>query len=800
VHFLPVMECPVVMSRSLSIPWSLVVGVCFWPLALARPCLCQEPQFGPELPKVELRIPETMADGRVIADLTDYLPHWQSFSADPESDSGPFVIEQSGLVRIASGARLDYEARSIYRLIVRASPIESERDPLFDSFAAILKSEGITEQAMAKLQSPERRIAVRISVEDEPETIRTELPQPEAETQKSHGDNAIVPPATVVTVDQTLPVPVPEASVASVSKPAPVPITTPIPLRSTHPVRLQPHTSQSRSPEDAAATPRNDAAAADGEQITRESSLRFRIAAIILVFGLGYLLKRLQRPDPDPAEEAAFEEKVVDEIEARIAASFAPARTGETEASVLRTPARDSHNGHDVDDEKECSTDGNYVLDEVGDFEIPAAPTISDPESLVGSEYYNVEEPFIISHDDAELRRTRQLQELQGCLDERNQRIVTLERQLQSLRGKLEQVTAHLALRVGGPIRDGLTASDLDNPLSSLAEESSCENDNCAASHVVSSEADCDPQADRWTSSSDSDPPNSVPEESSALDAGPPASAAGTPVRPELAELFGLQTRSVATAESRVMDATERTDEESHLDSVATYLDGLLQRSQNTSEFEGLISGHGKTKQTASRRGEKHSPQKRGSAPSYIESWLQDHPNPGEISEATSEESTSQSPPAQALAPRRPVDVEAARGHMKSLRQVAIQSAQQAVGESRLRTARNRMMRRTLLLVGLILIAILAIATDLFRRLSESPLGATIWAILILAAAELCLRIDSLRRNRHELLTRLQEEGFLRNTSRMHSQTGSATLISSTSRPDDLSGQFADPQTAKLNG
>jgi hypothetical protein len=801
VNFHQFMECSVAMFRRPPIRLSFLVGVFIGTLTAARSCNCEEPQFG-EWPKMELRVPESTADGRIIGDLSDYLPNWMSFSADPATDSGPFVIEPSGIVRLAQGTRLDYETRSIYRLIVRASPVEIERDPLFESFAAILQADGITEQGIAKLQSHVRRFAVRISIEDEPESAATETPLPEPDPQASDVGSTILPPAPVVTVDATSPAPASENPVVSDSKPAPVLMTTPIPLRPNRPVRLQPHTSQSAQDEGAAATTtRNESAPDDGERITRDTSLRIQIAAIILIFGLGYLLKRVQRPVPDAAEEAAFEEKVVDEIEARIAASFTPVKAPELEAAVAKTREINSNSSREVDDENECSTESNYVLDEAGDFDIPAAPTIRDPESLVGAEYYNVEEPFIITEDNAERRRTEQLQELQSCLDERNQRIVNMERQMQALRGKLEQVTAHLALRAGGPTSDGSTTSDLENPLLSFTEVTSCENDSNSVSNCVNPEDHRDSQANRRTASSDSVLSDSITEESSALNSDHGTTAASATLRTELAELFGMQSSRVSAADSPDKDSVERSAEETHQDSVATYLDGLLQRSQNTSESEGQSNSRGRTQKATGHGGEKQSPQKRGQAPSYIESWLQDHPNPAAISDAKSEESTSQSSSGQPLAPRRPVDVEAARGHMKSLRQVAIQSAQQAVGESRLRTARNRLIRRTLLLIGLSLIAILAVVTDVFRRLSESSLGSTIWAILILTTAVLCLRIDSIRRHRHEMMTRLREDGFLLSATSPHSRFGSATQApSAPSGLDEPSGQLPDPQSAKLNG
>jgi hypothetical protein len=793
------MECSAAMLRRPPIWLSFIACVCINSLAAIRSGSCQEPRFGVGWPKVELRIPESTADSRIVGDLSDYLPHWNTFSAAPETDSGPFVIEPSGIIRLAPGTRLDYETRSIYRLIVQASPVEMEPDPLFDSFAAILLADGITEQGMAKLHSQVRRFAVRISIEDEPENAATQLPRTEPDPQESRVDNVIVPPTPVVMADPAPPATAPKGTVASVPKPAPVQITTPIPVQPNRPVRLQPHTSQSLAARDGATT--QDASnPADGEMITRESSIRFRVAAIIVVFGLGVLMKRLQRPVPDPAEEAAFEEKVVDEIEARIAASFTPAKAPDPEAAVA-TPARCSNSSNEEDDENECSTEDNYVLDEVGDFEIPAAPTIRDPESLVGAEYYNVEEPFIITKDDAELRRTEQLHELQSCLDERNQRIVSMELQMQSLRGKLEQVTAHLALRAGGPICNGNTASDAEDPLCSFVKVSSSDDDRSTASSVVSSEGDRDSRGDRWPSQSDSVLSDSIHETSSTSDSRPSASSAGATLRLELAELFGMQTRRVAVAESHAVDAIERSAEESHQDSVASYLDGLLQRSQNTSESEGLISGRGKTQQASNRGGERHAPQKRGSAPSFIESWLQDHSSPGEISVATSDDKISPVPSPQPLAPRRPVDVVAARGHMKSLRQVAIQSAQQAVGESRQRTARSQMIRRTLLLLGLSLVAVLAVVTDVFRRLSESSLGSTIWAILTLTVAVLCLRIDGIRRHRYEVMTRMREEGFLLTAESQHSPSQSAAQVpSSFSSLDEPSGQLPDSQSAKLNG
>lgn len=254
-------------------------------------------------------------------------------------------------------------------------------------------------------------------------------------------------------------------------------------------------------------------------------------------------------------------------------------------------------------------------------------------------------------------------------------------------------------------------------------------------------------------------------------------------LRHELADLFAIQQKAetsevksapapeVVTKESPVPDETvnksEPCPEETHQESVAQYLNQLLERSKKEEAADAIFADRRKPSEKtqgkwdgADRRGSQKS---RPPVKSYIESYLSEHG--GELSL----DSVTQKPSVASLdelahlqekvAPleRRPVDVQAIRQHMNSFRNVASTSLEHALASHRIRQAKGKVAGRTTLVVGLAVVSVLAITTSSAMKSYFPSLGWLLGLIICLAIAELILRIESIRRHRRELRYRILE-------------------------------------------
>jgi hypothetical protein len=235
-------------------------------------------------------------------------------------------------------------------------------------------------------------------------------------------------------------------------------------------------------------------------------------------------------------------------------------------------------------------------------------------------------------------------------------------------------------------------------------------------------------------------------------------------LRAELADLFNLR----ATTESRLQKAeaeseeqTESTEEssegkspeESHLDSVAKYLSQLLERSRKEDEADIFVERRGTVagKWDGVDRREKPKPVK-----SYIESYLEQHGGAlrDDLEALAQRAQTTPSQPEEApRAPReyKPVDVNHLRQNMESFRAVAVRSVETAMAAYQVRLAKGKLVGRSMLITGLIVVVGLGVGTNVVRNFHLEPLNWLICAFILLCIAEFFLRVESIRKNRREM-------------------------------------------------
>ena len=252
------------------------------------------------------------------------------------------------------------------------------------------------------------------------------------------------------------------------------------------------------------------------------------------------------------------------------------------------------------------------------------------------------------------------------------------------------------------------------------------------------------------------------------FDVGTAATTDASILRHELAELFSIHSKPAVTfaepeAESYFDDdaseeeSADRSTEDNHLDSVAQYLSDLLERTKKEESAESIFADRRKTAAKwdgVDRRGQQKPKQP---VKSYIETYLNEH---GRLlmqdMEAIQTTSAVVAEPV-VLKPvvRKPVDVKVSREQMNLLREVSVRSAENALASYSLRQAKSKLVWRSVLVGGLIMIASLAIGTNAAKALYFGSLNWAMGAILVLAIAEMCLRVESIRKRRQELRLRI---------------------------------------------
>ncbi|MCA9012188.1 MAG: hypothetical protein KDB01_20690, partial [Planctomycetaceae bacterium] len=242
-------------------------------------------------------------------------------------------------------------------------------------------------------------------------------------------------------------------------------------------------------------------------------------------------------------------------------------------------------------------------------------------------------------------------------------------------------------------------------------------------------------------------------------------------LRAELAELFSI--RQSKTGQSSAAVKTEKevedkphavepdpsgngtNDEDSHLDSVKQYLSQLLERSKDARSAEEILVDRRKAespnltvdRRTASEPGRK--PVK-----SFLESYMSAHGGSLDGTRESSAPAASEKKEHVPLPekPRTPIDVKSVRESMNSFRAVAIQSVENAVLSHDMRQAKVAIAVRTMMLTGLILVTMFAFLANMLDVIQFSLLPWLMAAAVIFVAIELGLRIQSIRKQRRELL------------------------------------------------
>ncbi len=245
-------------------------------------------------------------------------------------------------------------------------------------------------------------------------------------------------------------------------------------------------------------------------------------------------------------------------------------------------------------------------------------------------------------------------------------------------------------------------------------------------------------------------------------------------LRNELADLFALHNKqsdvmvkpaefSIASDLSAISSAEQRSPEETHLDSVAQYLTQLLDRSKKENVEEAIFTDRRKSDGKGSgkwdgidRRGE--AKKSKPEVKSYIETYLSEHggqlavENDDPVASSFAPEST-----APEAVVRRPVDVQALRQHMNSFRAVATMSVAHALASHKIRQAKGKLALRSMLVIGLAIVATLAIATNAAKSMHFASLNWMMGALICLTIAELCLRVKHFRRDRNKLTPRIDD-------------------------------------------
>lgn len=236
-------------------------------------------------------------------------------------------------------------------------------------------------------------------------------------------------------------------------------------------------------------------------------------------------------------------------------------------------------------------------------------------------------------------------------------------------------------------------------------------------------------------------------------------------LRSELADLFAIHSKQTQPApepeaipvpdESKEEPAA-RTSEETHLDSVAQYLSKLLERTKKEGAEEEIFVDRRKSADKATGKwdgvdrrsgGQKQKPQVK----SYIETYLKEHG--GQLPAEPVPAPVAEEPEKPAAPPmvRTPVDVDTIRQHMNSFREVATVSVENALASYKIRQARGKLALRTMLMIGLVVVAALAFATTSATQNNVSYFNWMTGAIVVLVSGELCIRLLEIYKHRREM-------------------------------------------------
>ena len=237
-------------------------------------------------------------------------------------------------------------------------------------------------------------------------------------------------------------------------------------------------------------------------------------------------------------------------------------------------------------------------------------------------------------------------------------------------------------------------------------------------------------------------------------------------LRNELSDLFEMQASErpetvtqrpevAAASATAKSDEAERQAEDSHLDSIKNYLSQLLDRSADSTSPEVILADRRKTENQYRGTNRRATPEPtRKPVKSFLDAYISTHG--GELAGAadtspvlpSAEKAETPRPP---MKPRTPVDVVSIRESMNSFRAVAIQSVENAVLSYDLRQAKGTLAVRKIMIAGLIAVTIMVFLANMVKAIEFSMLNWLMVAAVLLATAELGLRIYSIRRQKSRI-------------------------------------------------
>ncbi len=264
---------------------------------------------------------------------------------------------------------------------------------------------------------------------------------------------------------------------------------------------------------------------------------------------------------------------------------------------------------------------------------------------------------------------------------------------------------------------------------------------------------------------------------------GEPPSSGASALRSELAELFDLHSRSgiaqSAPLPPKTVDENSDTDsssengsdgtkperipvpagtpsqlaDEEHRNSVARYLDSLLQKKKP----EEIVTDRRKSASPHSGPERRATENAKKPAKSFIESYLEQHggklPDSPEApvslkgAESSGDRSRFQMNTTEEPAtpgpqiPRTPVDVSSIREHMTSFREVATRSVEQALASYQMKQVKGRLALRTMLIIALVFVTGLIYAGNAAGFMQFAALNHLMGLAILLALGELSLQM-----------------------------------------------------------
>ncbi len=311
-----------------------------------------------------------------------------------------------------------------------------------------------------------------------------------------------------------------------------------------------------------------------------------------------------------------------------------------------------------------------------------------------------------------------------------------------------------------------------------------CESETAARSSLMMARERLEEEFTRHTSTLPARNNHNPPEMS--FSSGSSAAAVATLEKPEdlrneLSDLFEMQAierpetvtqrPEVAAASATAKSAeAERQAEDSHLDSIKNYLSQLLDRSADSTSPEVILADRRKTDNQYRGTDRRATPEPtRKPVKSFLDAYMSTHG--GELAGAadtspvlpSAEKAETPRPP---LKPRTPVDVESIRESMNSFRAVAIQSVENAVLSHDMRQAEGTVAVRKIMIAGLIAVTIMVFLANMVKAIEFSMLNWLMVAAVLLATAELGLRIYSNRRQKSRISATLHPQALKRPGSR----------------------------------